>query len=107
MDAGGVTVLGLRQISGEAEFNEVFLDDVSLDPEMVVGGVGSGWGTALTTLMFERVTIGLGGEGMGYDPTRFSRSLADDPTARRDRDVRLRLGQIVSELTAVRFSGYR
>ena len=37
MDAEGVTVRGLRQISGEAEFNEVFLDDVKLDDDMVVG----------------------------------------------------------------------
>ncbi len=65
IDAEGVTVRGLRQISGEAEFNEVFCDDVALDEGAVVGGVGSGWATALTTLMFERATIGLGGEGMG------------------------------------------
>ena len=52
MDAQGVTVRGLRQISGEAEFNEVFFDDVALDEGAVVGGVGNGWGTALTTLMF-------------------------------------------------------
>ena len=63
IDAEGVTVRGLRQISGEAEFNEVFFDDVELDAGAVVGGVGNGWGPALTTLMFERVTIGLGGEG--------------------------------------------
>jgi alkylation response protein AidB-like acyl-CoA dehydrogenase len=48
MDAPGVTVRGLRQISGEAEFNEVFLDDVTLEADAVVGGVGNGWGTALT-----------------------------------------------------------
>ena len=45
MDAEGVTVRGLRQISGEAEFNEVFFDDVALDEGAVVGGVGNGWGT--------------------------------------------------------------
>jgi alkylation response protein AidB-like acyl-CoA dehydrogenase len=107
MDAAGVTVRGLRQISGEAEFNEVFFDDVPLDLDSPVGGVGNGWGTALTTLMFERVTIGLGGEGMGYEPMRFARAIAGDRHARRDPDVRLRLGQLVSELTAVRFTGYR
>jgi alkylation response protein AidB-like acyl-CoA dehydrogenase len=107
MDAPGVTVRGLRQISGEAEFNEVFFDDVPLDPDAHVGGVGNGWGTALTTLMFERVTIGLGGEGMGYDPMRFARALASDAHARRDPTVRQQLGEIVSELTAVRFAGYR
>ncbi len=95
MDAAGVTVRGLRQISGEAEFNEVFFDDVALDADAVVGGVGNGWGTALTTLMFERVTIGLGSEGLGYNSNRFAAAIAGDarrpprprgaPPARRDR----------------------
>ena len=42
-----MTVRALRQISGEAEFNEVFFDDVRSTPDAVVGGVGNGWGTAL------------------------------------------------------------
>jgi alkylation response protein AidB-like acyl-CoA dehydrogenase len=107
MDGEGVTIRGLRQISGEAEFNEVFFDDVSLEEGSVVGGVGNGWGTALTTLMYERATIGLGGEGMGYSSTRFAAALAADPEARRDPEVRHRLGEIASELMAVRFTGYR
>jgi alkylation response protein AidB-like acyl-CoA dehydrogenase len=107
MDGEGVTIRGLRQISGEAEFNEVFFDDVSLDADAVVGGVGNGWGTALTTLMFERVTIGLGGEGMGYNSTRFAGAIAADSDARRDPEVRHQLGAIASELLAVRFTGYR
>lgn len=107
MDAEGVTVRGLRQISGEAEFNEVFFDDVPLDAGAVVGGVGNGWGTALTTLMYERVTIGLGGEGLGYNSTRFAGAIAGDEHARRDPEVRHQLGEIASELLAVRFTGYR
>jgi alkylation response protein AidB-like acyl-CoA dehydrogenase len=107
MDAPGVTVRGLRQISGEAEFNEVFLDDVELDADAVVGGIGGGWGTALTTLMFERVTIGLGGEGLGYNSVRFAKPIAGDEHARRDPEARHRLGEIASELLAVRFTGYR
>jgi alkylation response protein AidB-like acyl-CoA dehydrogenase len=107
MDAPGVTVRGLRQISGEAEFNEVFFDDVALAEDAVVGGVGNGWGTALTTLMFERVTIGLGGEGLGYNSTRFAGAIAGDAHARRDPEVRHQLGEIASELLAVRFTGYR
>ena len=107
MDADGVTVRGLRQISGEPEFNEVFFDDVVLDADAVVGGVGNGWGTALTVLMFERVTIGLGSEGMGYNSNRFAAAIAGDKDARRDPDVRHRLGEIASELLAVRFTGYR
>jgi alkylation response protein AidB-like acyl-CoA dehydrogenase len=106
MDAPGVTVRGLRQISGEAEFNEVFFDDVHLDEDAVVGGVGNGWATALTVLMFERLTIGFGSENFG-SPTRLSAAVAADGAARRDADVRLRLGEILSELLAVRFNGYR
>ena len=107
MDAPGVTVRGLRQISGEAEFNEVFLDDVPLGPDAVVGQVDDGWRTALTTLMFERLTIGLGTEGLGYKEGRFAKALASDPVARRDPDVRRRLGEIGGDLLAVKFGGYR
>jgi alkylation response protein AidB-like acyl-CoA dehydrogenase len=107
MDAPGVTVRGLRQISGEAEFNEVFLDDVRLDADSVCGPVNGGWGTALTTLMFERLTIGLGSEGLGYREGRFAQAIASDEAARTDPDVRKRLGEISIELLAIRFTGYR
>jgi alkylation response protein AidB-like acyl-CoA dehydrogenase len=107
MDAEGVTVRGLRQISGEAEFNEVFFDDVRLDADAAVGPVGAGWTVALTILMFERLTIGLGTEGLGYEPNRFARLLAGDEEARRDPGVRARLGHVATELLAVKFSGYR
>ncbi len=106
MDAPGVTVRGLRQISGEAEFNEVFFDDVRLDADAVVGGVGNGWGTALTVLMFERLTIGFGAEGFG-SPARLAETVAGDPAARTDSDVRQRLGEVITELLAVRYNGYR
>jgi alkylation response protein AidB-like acyl-CoA dehydrogenase len=106
MDAEGVTVRGLRQITGEAEFNEVFFDDVTVDAENVVGGVGNGWGTALTTLMFERLTIGFGSESFG-SPTRLAETLGSDQAARRDESVRQTLGEILTDMTAVRFTGYR
>jgi alkylation response protein AidB-like acyl-CoA dehydrogenase len=106
MDAPGVTVRGLRQISGEAEFNEVFFDDVHLEPEAVLGGVGNGWGTALTVLMYERLTIGFGSEGFG-SPTRLAQTLASDAAARHDPDARRRLGEVITELLAVRYNGYR
>jgi len=106
MDAAGVTVRGLRQISGEAEFNEVFFDDVVLDADAVVGGVGNGWGTALTVLMFERLTIGFGSEGFG-SPARLAETIVADPVARQDPEIRARLGYVISELLAVRFNGYR
>jgi alkylation response protein AidB-like acyl-CoA dehydrogenase len=106
MGAEGVTVRGLRQISGEAEFNEVFFDDVLLDEDAVVGGVGNGWGTALTVLMFERLTIGFGSDSFG-SPARLAETIAGDEGARVDPSVRERLGEIITELLAVRFNGYR
>jgi alkylation response protein AidB-like acyl-CoA dehydrogenase len=106
MEGDGVTVRGLRQISGEAEFNEVFFDDLRLDADTVVGGVGNGWGTALTVLMYERLTIGFGSEGFG-SPTRLAETLAADPGARADADMRRRLGEVITDLLAVRFNGYR
>jgi alkylation response protein AidB-like acyl-CoA dehydrogenase len=106
MDAPGVSVRGLRQISGEAEFNEVFLDDVMLEPDAVVGGEGNGWGTALTVLMFERLTIGFGSESFG-SPARLAETVAADAAAARDPEVRHRLGEVITDFTAVRFNGYR
>ncbi len=107
MDAEGVTVRGLRQITGDAEFNEVFFDDVVLDDDMVVGPVNGGWGTALTTLMFERLTIGGGSEGMGFRADRFARVIASDDAAAADPEVRHRFGELATDLLALRFTGYR
>src|SRR6266511_4059667 len=56
----GVTVKPLRQITGEAEFNEVFFDNVRVHESQVLGGVNNGWAVGLTTLMYERLTLGFG-----------------------------------------------
>jgi alkylation response protein AidB-like acyl-CoA dehydrogenase len=58
MHAPGVQVRPLRQATGEAEFNEVFLTDVRLPDAYRLGEVGEGWKVAQTTLMNERVSIG-------------------------------------------------
>jgi alkylation response protein AidB-like acyl-CoA dehydrogenase len=107
MDADGVTVRPLRQISGEAHFNEVFLDDVPLEAGAEVGPVDGGWRVGLTTLMFERVAIGAGSEGMGYRADRFAAAIAADPDASLDPEVRRRLGETSVDLLALRFTGYR
>ena len=60
MSAPGVEVRPLRQITGEAEFNEVFLTDVRLADSYRLGAAGEGWQVARTTLMNERVAIGGG-----------------------------------------------
>jgi alkylation response protein AidB-like acyl-CoA dehydrogenase len=58
MEQEAVQVRPLRQITGEAEFNELFIEEARIPEENVVGGVGNGWKVALTTLMNERAGLG-------------------------------------------------
>ena len=60
MDAPGVTVRPLRHMLGEAEFNEVFLDDVPVADGLRVGEVDGGWKVAMATLSYERVALATG-----------------------------------------------
>jgi len=58
MDQEQVQIRPLRQITGEAEFNELFIEEARIPDANVVGGVGNGWKVALTTLMNERAGLG-------------------------------------------------
>jgi alkylation response protein AidB-like acyl-CoA dehydrogenase len=58
MEQPGVQVLPLRQITGEPEFNELFIDGARIPDANVLGGEGNGWKVALTTLMNERAGLG-------------------------------------------------
>ena len=58
MEQDGVEVVPLRQITGEPEFNELFIDEARIPDANVLGGVGNGWKVALTTLMNERAGLG-------------------------------------------------
>ncbi|MCV7193093.1 acyl-CoA dehydrogenase family protein [Mycolicibacterium brumae] len=66
MNSPGVDVRPLRQMTGQAEFNEVYLNDVRVPDAYRLGAVGGGWGVAMTTLMNERSTIGAAGLRRGY-----------------------------------------
>ena len=56
----GVTVKPLRQITGDPEFNEVFLGNVRVHESQILGGLNNGWQVGLTTLMYERLALGFG-----------------------------------------------
>jgi alkylation response protein AidB-like acyl-CoA dehydrogenase len=111
MHADGVEVRPLRQITGEAEFNEVYMTDVRVPDSARIGDVGEGWRASLTTLMNERNAIGTGsGAGSGDTSKRggavndavaiWNELDADERTAvRRDRLMQLWAQAEVGRLT--------
>jgi alkylation response protein AidB-like acyl-CoA dehydrogenase len=66
LDQPGVTIRPLREMTGDAVFNEVFLDDAVCDDANLIGGQGNGWAVTQTTLYFERTGIGAGGAHAGF-----------------------------------------
>ncbi len=95
MRAPGVEVRPLRQITGEAEFNEVYMTDARVPDSMRIGAEGEGWRVALTTLMNERVSIGAGAGSRRRGPMDavldIWKALPDDQrgAARREQLMRL------------------
>ena len=109
MHAPGVEVRPLRQMTGEAEFNEVYLTEVRVPDADRIGGVGDGWGVAVTTLMNERTSIG-GGSGSA---TRGSGAIAEavriwhDETCWRSPVARDRLARAWIEAEVLRLTNAR
>jgi alkylation response protein AidB-like acyl-CoA dehydrogenase len=66
LDQPGVTIRPLREMTGTAVFNEVFLDGAECSVDDLIGGEGNGWAVTQTTLHFERTGIGAGGGHAGF-----------------------------------------
>jgi alkylation response protein AidB-like acyl-CoA dehydrogenase len=113
MRAEGVEVRPLRQITGEAEFNEVYLTDVRIPDANRIGDVGEGWRAALTTLMNERTAIGGGtpkqGGGAIGELTAVWQKLTpeEQTTTRRDAVMKLWAKAEALRLTNMRASQNR
>ncbi len=103
MDAPGITVRPLRQLSGAARFSEVFLDQVRLEADAVIGEVGGGWRVALDTLSGERAALSRSAESLTWRVEDYAAALAA-AGAGVDADVQRRFGEIACDMLALRWS---
>ncbi len=106
MEAEGVDIRPLYQITGEAEFNEVFFDDVRVNDDQRIDDVGAGWAVAMTTLMIERVAIGgrivpRNSGTIGAAMTLWNESGSNDIATRRE------LARLWAEVEAMRLTTLR
>lgn len=110
MRAPGVTTRPLRQMSGGADFNEVFFDDVVIPDSERLGDVGDGWRVALTTLMSERLTLGGGGTEIGVSLEQVAAHVASRIGALpegRQALVRQDFARAYVASLGIRYTGYR
>jgi alkylation response protein AidB-like acyl-CoA dehydrogenase len=107
MEQDAVDVRPLRQITGQAEFNEIFMEEAEIPDENIIGEVGGGWQVAITTLMFERAGLGAASamtvsnnldELIGLIDER---GLGEDPIVRQ-RIAKLKIGVEALRLGAMR-----
>ena len=107
MHAPGVEVRPLRQITGDPEFNEIFLTDVRVPVANVVGEVGGGWQVAMTTLLHERGTLGFALTARLEVLFRRLVLTATKTGAAADPLVRDRIADLWVDLQGLRFTNYR
>ena len=112
MKTPGVTVKPLRQITGEAEFNEVYFDNVRVHESQILGGLNNGWQVGLTTLMYERLALGFGLQvrlrialDSLVDLARQTKK--NGGTAAQDPVIRQKLAQLWIDTEAFRYTGAR
>jgi acyl-CoA dehydrogenase len=109
MDLPGVEVRPLRQMTGGAGFNEVFFTDVRIPDTQRLGKVGEGWKAALTTLMNERLAVGLPSGGLDIDELmELARDTdLDDGPAIRNQQVRSKIADWYVQQQGLKLTRYR
>ena len=112
MKSPGVTVKPLRQMTGDADFNEVFLEDVRVPRQNLVGQLHNGWGVALTTLMNERGTASFGTQArfrivLDNLVALAKRSPLGEPPAAHDPLVRQQLAQHYIDVEILKCNCFR
>jgi len=109
MKSPGITVRPLRQITGVAEFNEVFFEDVRVPKANLLGPLNSGWNVLITTLMHERAGIGdMGAERVIDHLIELAKRLEQGgKPASKDPYVRQQLAQFAIEAQARKLNGLR
>ncbi len=112
MHSPGVSVRPLRQITGDAEFNEVFFENVRVPAENVLGGVNNGWQVGITTLMYERLALGFGLQvrlRIALDALvgLAKRTKRNGDVATRDPVVRQKLAQLWIDTEVFKYTGAR
>ena len=109
MKSPGVEIKPIRQLTGGANFNEVYFTDVRIPDSQRLGEVGQGWQVALTTLMNERASIGGGSSAVNVDMAyRIANEvMIDDKPAIEDGAVRAKLANWYVQESGLRFTGYR
>jgi alkylation response protein AidB-like acyl-CoA dehydrogenase len=105
MASPGLDIRPLRELTGDAMFNEVFLDDVFVPDQCVVGEVDRGWEIARLTLANERVSMSSGATfGIGVEALLHMADHGDEPLTP---GLALRLGALLAEAQAIRLMGHR
>jgi len=107
MEQDAVQVRPLRQITGESEFNELFIEEARIPDENVVGGVGNGWMVALTTLMHERAGLAFGLQVQLKIALGQVMELAKEHGLDQDPVVRQKIAQLYIESEAIRLNASR
>jgi alkylation response protein AidB-like acyl-CoA dehydrogenase len=107
MKSPGITIRPLKQITGEAEFNEVFFENVRVPRENMVGDCDNGWMVGIGLLMHERATTSILGQANLQVLVQDVIELARVQGRSKDPVMRQRLAHLYAESEAVKYYGYR